>query len=116
MEGLDALLAERAEAMYAKASLQNVRADALKNAAHHLRQASDAVAKGNIAQLKEHRHMAIAALKEAKARIDAARTGSFSLDENPSLLDDVVEGGPEQAPPRYRDLVAEYYKLLNNSL
>jgi len=115
-EGMESLMAEQADAMYAKASTQNVRADSLRDAAHHLRQANDAVARGNIGQLKEHRKAAIAALKRAKSDIDAAMTGSFNLDAKPSFIDDVVEGGPDQAPAKYRDLVAEYYKALNEGL
>lgn len=115
-EGLEALMAQQADALYAKASMQNVRADALKNAAHHIRQSADAIARGNIAQLKEHRKMALAALKKAKAQMDEAATGSFNLEPNPSMLDDVVEGGPELAPAKYRDQVAEYYKALSSGL
>ena len=115
-EGMASLMAKQADAMYAKASMQNVRADGLKDAAHHLRQAADAVAKGNIAQVKEHRRLAVAAMRKAKARMDAAQSGSFTIQENPSLLDDVVEGGAEQAPAEYRELVADYYKILNSSL
>lgn len=116
MEGLEAMMAEKADTLFAKASMQNVRADALKDAAHHLRQASDAVAGGNIAQLKEHRKMAMAALKRAKAQINAAATGSFNIEKKTSLLDDVVDGGAELAPAKYRALVAEYYKALNDGL
>jgi hypothetical protein len=116
MEGLDSLMADKADTLFAKASMQNVRADSLKDAAHHLRQASDAVAGGNIAQLKEHRKMAMAALKKAKAQINAAATGSFSIDKKTSLLDDVVDGGPELAPAKYRALVSEYYKALNDGI
>ncbi len=115
-EGLDALMAKQVDSMFAKASMQNVRAGALKDAAHHLRQASDAVARGNIAQVKEHRRLAVAAMKTAKARMDAAQSGSFAIEDTPSLLDDVVDGGAEQVPPAYRDMVAEYYKILNSSL
>jgi tetratricopeptide (TPR) repeat protein len=115
-EGMDSLMSERAEAMYAKASMQNVRSDSLKDAAHHLRQAEDAVARGNIAQLKEHRKAALASLKKAKAQIDATMTGTFNLEAKPSFIDDVVEGGPDAAPEKYRDLVAEYYKSLNENL
>jgi hypothetical protein len=115
-EGMEALMAERAEAMYAKASMQNVRSDSLRDAAHHLRQAQDAVARGNIAQLKEHRKAALASLRKAKLQIDATMTGSFNLESTPSFIDDVVEGGPDAAPEKYRDLVAEYYKSLNENL
>lgn len=115
-EGLDQLMAKRADAMYAKASMQNIRADALKAAAHHLRQADDAVAKGYVGQVKEQRKLAVAALKQAKAQMDAAKVGGFAIQENPSLVEDTVEAGPDQAPPVYRDLVAEYYKLLNQAM
>ena len=60
--------------------------------------------------------MALAAMQRAQAQLDAASTGSFSMQQNPSFIDDVVDGGPELAPPKYRELVAEYYKLLNSSL
>ena len=115
-EGLAALMAEKADSLYAKASMQNVRADSLKDAAHHLRQSADAIARGNIAQLREHRRLALAKLKKAKAQIDAAATGTFHIEQQTSLLDDVVVGGPELAPPKYRDLVADYYKALNDGL
>jgi hypothetical protein len=115
-EGLDALLAKRADALYAKASTQNIRADSIKAAAHHLRQANDAVARGDIAQLKESRRIAVASLRQAKAQIDAAAAGTFAMERKPSVVDDAVEAGPDAAPPQYRDLVAEYYKSLNEKL
>jgi len=115
-EGMNALMAKQVDAMYAKASMQNVRANSLKDASHHLRQAEDAVAKGNIAQLREHRHLAMMAIKKAKAQMDAAQSGSFSIQRTPSMLDGAVEGGAQEAPPKYRDAVAEYYKILNSSL
>ena len=96
--------------------MQNVRSDSLRDAAHHLRQAQDAVARGNIAQLKEHRKAALASLRKAKLQIDATMTGSFNLESTPSFINDVVEGGPDAAPEKYRDLVAEYYKSLNEKL
>ena len=52
----------------------------------------------------------------AKAQIDATAVGTFSMEQVPTLVDDVVEGGPELAPAQYRDLVAEYYKALNKEL
>ena len=102
--------------MFAKASMQTIRVDSLKDAAHHLKQANDAVARGDIGQIREHRRFAVVALHEAKAQIVAAAVGGFSMDRNPSLVDDVVEGGPDVAPPSYRELVAEYYKSLNENL
>jgi hypothetical protein len=115
-EGMDSLLARRADELYAKASLQNVRTDSLKDASHHLRQAADAVARGDIGQLREQRKLAVVSLRTAKAQIDATAVGTFSMEQVPTLVDDVVEGGPELAPAQYRDLVAEYYKALNKEL
>ena len=115
-EGQDALMAKRADAMYAKASTQNIRVDSLKTAAHHLRQADDAIAKGDIAQLREHRKVAMLSIQKAKAQIDAELAGSFNIERKPSVVEGVVEGGPDAAPAQYRDLVSEYYKALNETL
>jgi hypothetical protein len=38
------------------------------------------------------------------------------MERKPSVVDDAVEGGPDRAPAQYRDLVAEYYKSLNEKL
>jgi len=43
-DGMAALMARQADALYAKASMKNVRVDSLKDAAHQLRQADDAIA------------------------------------------------------------------------
>lgn len=117
-EGLKELMktADDCEKMYAKASQQNIRAGSLQAAAHHLRQASDAIAKGNISQLKEHRRLAAVELKKAQAELDAARTGAFNMTEKPSLLEDAVEAGAAEAPSEYKDMVADYYKRLNTAL
>jgi len=64
MEGM-AALAAKADALYAEASLKNVRVDSLKEAAHHIRQSGDAVAKGNISQMREFRQMAAKELMRA---------------------------------------------------
>jgi len=117
MEGLEALMAQQADAMYTKASLKNVRADSLKDAAHHLRQAADAIANGQpIEQIKEHRHRAVVALKRAKTQLEAGPSATLTDAHASALLDGVVSGGPDEAPSRYRDLVADYYKKLNEAL
>ena len=115
-DGQDALMAKRADAMYAKASTQNIRVDSLKAAAHHLRQADDAIAKGNIAQLRENRRVALLEMQKAKAQIDAELAGNLTMDHKPSVLQGAIEAGPDAAPARYRDLVSEYYKALNDTL
>jgi hypothetical protein len=115
-EGMAALMAKQADATYAKASMQNIRADSLKVAAHHLRQSGDAIAEGDITAMKEFKKLAMAALVKGKAELEAGPQSGFAIEGDSRILDDVVEGGPDYAPPKYRDLVADYYKRLNETL
>jgi hypothetical protein len=115
-EGMAALMAKQADALYAKASLKNVRVGALREAAHHLRQAEDALARGNIEQMKEFRRLAAVQLQRAEAELEAGPSNSIDTGGAASFLDDVVEGGSDLAPPAYRDQVADYYRALNEVL
>ncbi|MBT3192166.1 MAG: hypothetical protein HN341_06385 [Verrucomicrobia bacterium] len=115
-EGMAALMAREADAVFAKASMKNIRADALKDAAHHLRQSGDAIAKGNIRQVREFRKLAIASLQNAQAQLAAGPAAGFAIESNPGVLGDVVDSGPDLAPAKYRDEVANYYKRLNEAL
>jgi hypothetical protein len=117
MEGFLAMTAKRADATYAMASLKGLRSDSLKQATHHIRQAADAVSKGApIDQVAELKRKAIAELKKAKVELGNENTGSLDGRITPATVNDIVEAGPEEAPVRYRDLVSEYYKKLNESL
>jgi len=115
-EGMAALMARQADALYAKASMKNVRVDSLKNAAHELRQSADAIAKGNIEQMREFRKMAISSLSRAATNLAAGPSGAMDAKGSTGALDNVIESGPDQAPPKYRDKVADYYKALNGAL
>ena len=115
-EGMAALMARQADALYAKASMKNVRVDSLKTAAHELRQAADSVAKGNIEQMREHRKLAISSLSRATANLSAAPSGAMEAKGTTGALDNMIESGPDHAPPKYRAKVAEYYKALNGAL
>jgi len=115
-EGMAALMARQADALFAKASMKNVRVDSLKDAAHHIRQSGDALAKGDIQQVKELRKMAVSSLTRAAANLAAGPSGAMEAKGSTGALDNVVESGPDQAPPQYRDKVAEYYKALNGAL
>ena len=115
-EGMAALMARQADALYAKASMKNVRVDSLKAAAHELRQSADAVAKGDIQQMREFRKMAISSLSRAATNLSAGPSGAMEAKGTTGALDNVIESGPDQAPPKYRDKVAEYYKALNGAL
>ena len=101
--------------MYAKASMKNVRVDSLKDAAHQLHQAADTIAKGNIEQAREFRKMAASSLTRAQAQLQAGPSGAMEAKGSAGALDDMVESGPDLAPPQYRDKVAEYYKALNEA-
>ena len=115
-EGMAALMARQADAVYAQASLKNMRVDSLKDAAHHIRQSGDAVARGEIGQAKEFRQLAVGALRKAQVDLAEGPSGVVELEATPNLLKDMVEGGPDMAPAEYRDSVSEYYKVLNESL
>jgi len=112
-EGMAGLMARQADAVFAQASLKNVRVDSLKTAAHHLRQADDAIAKGDIARVSEHRKLAVAALRRAQAELAAPPSGAIQVGAAPSIVQDAVQSGPDFAPPKYQAQVADYYKLLN---
>jgi hypothetical protein len=114
--GMASLMAKQADAIYAKASLKNIRVDDLKAAAHHLRQSTDAVAKGDISQLKENRKLAVSSLRRARSQLEAGPSGAMDAEGSAGVLDDVVESGPDHAPPKFRDQVADYYKALNDEL
>ncbi len=114
-EGMAALMAQKADALYAKASMNNVRVDSLKDAAHAIRQSADAIAKGNIEQVREFRRTAAGALNRAQAQLQAGTAGSTAAKGTAGPLDNMVQSGPDMAPPQYRDKVAEYYKALNGS-
>jgi hypothetical protein len=112
-EGMAALMARQADALYAKASMKNVRVESLKAAAHELHQSADAVAKGNIEQMREYRKQAITSLSRAATNLSAGPTGAMDAKGSTGALDNVIESGADQAPPQFRDKVAEYYKALN---
>jgi hypothetical protein len=115
-DGMAALMARQADALYAKASMKNIRVDSLKNAAHQLQQSAEAIAKGDIGQMREFRKMAISSLTTAQAKLSAGPSRAMEAKSATGVLDDVVESGPDQAPPKYREKVSEYYKALNGAL
>lgn len=114
--GMAELMAREADAIYAKASLKNVRVGSLQQASHHLRQAADAVARGDIRQIREQRNLALSSLKRAKAELEAGPSAAMEASRTAGLLDDIMDSGPDQAPAQYRDKVAEYFKALNEEL
>lgn len=108
-------MARQADAVFAQASLKNVRAASLQEASRHLRQADDAIVKGDIRRLQEHRQMALAALRQAQAELAAPPTGAMALETAPSIIETAVQAGADTAPPKFQTQVADYYKLLNET-
>jgi len=115
-EGMAALLANKTDSLYAKASMKNIRVESLKTAAHHLRQSADAVASGNIAQVRELRKLAVGALLEAQTDLQAGPTPAYESGGTRSVLGGMVESSSDTAPAQYRDQVNEYFKVLNDVL
>lgn len=115
-EGMASLLAERTDSVFAKASMKNIRVESLQEAAHHIRQSGDAVAKGDVKQVRELRRLAVSALEQAQMDLSAGPTTAYEAKGSSSVLGDMVESSTDTAPPQYRDQVAEYYKVLNEEL
>lgn len=112
-EGMEAMMS-KVEMMYAQASLKGVRSAALNEAAHHIRQAKDAIAQGHPEQVEEFKKKAVAALKKASTELGAGASMALDGGKKGSVLEDVVEAGVDNAPSQYRDMVSEYYKQLND--
>ncbi len=112
-----AQMAKRADSSFAQASMKGLRADSLKSAAHHIRQAADAVSKGApIGQVAELKRKAIGELTKAKTELDEGSSASLDGRSATSMLNDIIEAGQDEAPEKYRGLVSEYYKKLNEAL
>jgi hypothetical protein len=112
-----AMMAKRADTAYAQASMKGLRSDSLKSAAHHMRQAADAVSKGApIAQVSELKRKVIGELKKAKTELGEGSAANLDGRSSTSMLSDIVEASQDEAPEKYRGLVSEYYKKLNDAL
>lgn len=117
MEGMGQLMAKQADQAYAQASMKGMRADSIKKAAHHIRQMNEAIAKGApIDQVAELKRKAVASLKKAKTELGQDNASSLDNRNENVTMNDMVEASPEEAPAKYRDLVSEYYKKLNEAL
>jgi hypothetical protein len=109
--------ASRADSSYAQASMKGLRAESLKAAAHHIRQAADAVSKGApIGQVAELKRKAIGELKKAKTELSEGSDASLDGRSSTTILGNIIEASHDEAPTKYRELVSEYYKKLNKSL
>ncbi|MEI6072299.1 MAG: hypothetical protein WCS31_10940 [Verrucomicrobiae bacterium] len=114
-DGMAALMARKADALFAKASTKNVRVDSFKDAAHQLQQSAEAIANGDIGQMREFRKQAVTSLTRAQAELSAGPTRAMETKGSTGALNNVIQSGPDQAPQKYRGKVAEYYKELNGA-
>jgi hypothetical protein len=58
----------------------------------------------------------MAELKKAKTELGERSAASLDGRNSTSVVNDIVEASPDEAPAKYRGLVSEYYKKLNESL
>ena len=115
-EGLEDLMA-KTEAVHIKASLLNLRTESLGAAAHHMKQARDAIARGlPIEAVREHHRRAIQALRDAQTELDAGVTVGITASNSGNSEDDATVGTSDEAPDEYRDLVADYFRSLSEPL
>ena len=57
----------------------------------------------------------LAELKAGKTELELGNTDALDTHVTSTLLKDVQQAGPDEAPPSYRPLVSEYFKKLNES-
>jgi hypothetical protein len=82
-----------------------------------MKQAADTIAKGlPIDAVREHHRRAVSALKRARTELSQGVSVGISEEPGDQVVDDVVAGAPDEAPAAYRDLVAEYFRSLNDSI
>jgi len=114
MDGMKMLM-QKAAGTAIKASLMNLRTDELAAAAHHIRQADDQLAKGNIGEVNELLKKSAVALKQGRNDLTAGVGGNVDSGITGSKLEDVVDGGIDQAPKAYEHQVSDYYKAISES-
>lgn len=114
--GFQAQLRRQAEALYAQASLLHVRVGPLADAVDAMRRAEEAQAAGHIRQLQEYQDRAIVALKRAHMEWRSGwATETLPAARATWVPEEAVAGMPDEAPPAYRELVAEYFKSLSRA-
>ncbi len=111
--GYQDMLAHRAEALHAKASLAHLRTGRLGSAIRHMRQAEDALNGGlPIRQVQEFQRRALADLHEAQVNLDAGlssvKLGTNTHESTPAG----ISAAADDAPAGYRDMVSDYFKAL----
>ncbi len=113
--GMQAQLRRHAEALYARASLLHIRTGSLDEVVRALRDAEDAVRDGRpIQQIRELQKRVTAALQQAQADLaNGFSDTTLPPAPLPSAAAEQIAGVPDEAPPQYRDLVAEYFKSLS---
>ncbi len=114
--GLQALLRRSAEALYARASMAHIRTGSLEDAVRAMRQAEEAMRRGApIYEVREFQRRAAQAL--ARARMELGAGAYVPVPTGPARpLMGADDAAPvEAAPPAYRDLVAEYFRLLSET-
>ncbi len=112
--GRQAMLRRNAETIYAQASLNHLRTGKLDEAIRYMRHAEEAIEQGlPIRQVREFQRRAAAALLQTRADLDAGVSGdALGAQTASGAPDEAVASTPDEAPPIYRDLVAEYFKHL----
>jgi len=114
--GRQAMLRQEADALYATASLRHIRTGSLDDAAYRMRQAEDALAAGKpMREVKELQRKAVGALKRTEAELggEIAETSLGRGDDQGDTVEDRLAPAADEAPPRYRELVSDYFKALS---
>lgn len=114
--GRQAMLRRQADAIYAQASLRHIRTGSLGDAAYRMRQAEDALAAGKpMREVRELQRKAVGSLKRTQAELGGAiaETSFGRGGDAENTVEERMAPSADEAPPRYRDLVSEYFKALS---
>jgi hypothetical protein len=116
-EGMSALMGDDAEAQGALASLQNVRTESIMSATdRHISQDDERVARGNIGHILERQRQVEAELAEARAQLAMSPTAAIDVNRPVNVLGTAMQVAPDAAPPRFRNQVSDYFRILNEEL
>ncbi|HEX4086389.1 MAG TPA: hypothetical protein VHY22_15850 [Chthoniobacteraceae bacterium] len=114
-DGMAALLKQRADDLYAAATLQHVRTGSLDEAIMHMRDADDAERAGRpIEEVRELRRLAQEDLFKTQAELAGGITSQTAAPTAKSNTQEVA-GAADEAPAAYQQMVSDYYKSITDA-
>lgn len=109
------LLADKASKTAAQASLLYMRSDGLKEVSRMMGESEQALRDGRVKDFKSLHQKIVGRLTEVKSGINTGEVRAIPSNEASRTTDKQLLGGAEgEAPSQYKDMVADYYRSLND--